>query len=276
MGPSRTRLSSRVLGHRRTMRLLRRTIVYGTAYCMTLAQLARNAVKQARKRRFLWVRLLDQARLTVSAPGRAVLFTRLVHRHQIHQTTPYTCNERYPALFDLAAKLAPKATRILSFGCSTGEELVALRRRFPDAELIGAEINPRSRRLAARLLSADGATVVVHPNVIAGPFDFVFALAVLQREPHKVAEMEVDKLTRYYPFERFNSAIRDFAEWLRPGGFLCVFHAQYRVEDSSVARQFKPVPRSPQLHQPLFGPNGRPLAGATAHSIFRKRDKSAF
>ena len=250
---------------------LRSAFVYGTAYCMSLAQLARNAIKQARKRRFLWVRLLDLVRLTMSAPGRAVLLTRLVHPHRLHQTTPYTCNERYPALFDLAARLAPKATRILSFGCSTGEELVALRRRFPDAELIGAEINPRSRRLAARLVSSDKAAVVIHPIAVGGPFDLVFALAVLQREPHKIAEMEVDTLKPYYPFERFDSAIRDFAEWIRPGGFLCVFHAQYRVEDSSVARQFEPVPLSPELDQPLFGPNGRRLDGATAQSIFQKR-----
>lgn len=237
---------------------------------MGLKAALRSTIKAERKRGALWVRLLDMARSIATSEARSVLWTRIVHRDEVHQTTPYTCEERYPALFDLAAMLALDAHRILSFGCSTGEELIALRRRFPNAEIIGAEINPRSRRIAVRRVAKDARTAVVHPRSVQGVFDLVFALAVLQREPHKIVEMAVEDLSPYYPYERFDTAVRELGGALRTGGLLCVMNAQYRVEDSSVARQFEPITSSPLMDKPLFGPDGRLLERAVAHTIFCK------
>jgi SAM-dependent methyltransferase len=238
---------------------------------MSLKARLRSRIKKSRKRGALWVRLLDVARLAVNAEGRAVLWTRLRHPGEIHQTTPYTCEDRYPELFDLAARLAPAAQRVLSFGCSTGEELIALRRRFPGAELIGAEINPRSRRIAIRKLANDPRAEVLHPNLVQGPFDVVFAMAVLQREPAKIAEMGIMDLSAHYPFERFDSAVGELAEALRAGGLLCVSNAHYRIEDSSVASLFDPVAASPAMKPPLFGRDGRRIESPAARTLFRKR-----
>lgn len=200
-----------------------------------------------------------------------MLWTRLVRPGEIHQTTPFTRPERYPELFDLAARLAPGARRILSFGCSTGEELIALRRRFPESEIVGAEINPRSRRIAQRRVADDLRTHVVDPSAAEGWFDVIFALAVLQREPHKLAAMGVENLSAHYPYHRFDVAVGRLAEILRDGGLLCVANAQYRIEDSSIAARLEAVADSPALAGRLFAPDGRPLAGASASTIFRKR-----
>jgi len=85
--------------------------------------LIRSAIKAARKRGALWVGLVDVVRLLLTAQGRSVLWTRWAHGRDVHQTTPETAEDRYPELFDLLAELAPTVKRILSFGCSTGEEL---------------------------------------------------------------------------------------------------------------------------------------------------------
>lgn len=228
-------------------------------------------VKAARRRGATWVRLLDIARLLPTASGRSVLWTRLRHGGEVHQTTPDTAEERYPELFDLLAELMPHPRRVLSFGCSTGEELVSLRRRFPTAEIVGAEINARSRRQAVRRTTHDPMTAVVSPHAIHDSFDLVLALAVLQREPHKVAEMEVDDLSSIYPFERFDAAITGLAQCLDRGGLLCIDNAHYRPEDSSVAPEFEAVEESPLATGLLFGPDGRRLRGATSRTIFRKR-----
>lgn len=237
-----------------------------------MKQALRSRIKGARKRGALWVHMLDYARTAATAEGRGLLWTRIVHRQDIHQSTPYTCDERYPSLFDLAAGLVPDAGRILSFGCSTGEELVSIRRRFPHARIVGAEINPRSRRIARRRVETDLETEVVHPHSLHGCFDLIFALAVLQREPHKIIEMGVEDLSRHYPHERFDAAVRDLGALLMPGGLLCVVNAQYRVEDSSVAQQFEPIGDSPLMEDPLFGPDGRILKAAVARTVFRKRE----
>jgi SAM-dependent methyltransferase len=195
----------------------------------------------------------------------------MVYGDKVHQITPHTAEDRYPKLFDMAASLAPEATRILSFGCSTGEELTAIRKRFPSTEIVGVEINRRSRRIAAKRVMSDKLAYVVGPNELEGRFDVIFALAVLQREPHKVAEMELVDLGRHYPFDRFDAAVCDLAGRLRPGGFLCVTNAQYPVELSSVADQFEVVTASPKMMPPLFGRDGRLLGPSIARTIFCKR-----
>ena len=240
-----------------------------------MAAFIRKRVKAARRRGAAWVQLLDVTRLIRTAEGRARLWTRLAYRSEIHQTTPYTAENRYPELFDFVARLAPDTRRILSFGCSTGEELVALRRRFPQAEIVGTEINPRSRRIAARRLSADANVVVVPPGEITGKFDAIFALAVFQLEPHTVEEVGTEDLSGLYPFQRFDDAVTGLVERIEPGGLLCVINSHYRVEDSSVAAALQPVKESPLAPGPYFGADGRRIGKVTSRTVFRKRARAA-
>jgi SAM-dependent methyltransferase len=238
---------------------------------MALRSTLRSRIKRARKREALWVRVLDAVRPALTAEGRGQLWTRIAHGPDVHQITPFTAEDRYPELFDLAAKLRPKARRILSFGCSTGEELIALRRRFPQAEIIGAEINGRSRRIAVRRVARDGNAAVVAPGEIKGSFGIVFALAVLQREPHKIAEMDVENLSSHYPFGRFDKTVSELVDCLEPGGLLCVIHAHYPIEAAAAFGKLEPVANSPLMEPPLFGRDGRRLADPVARTIFRKR-----
>jgi SAM-dependent methyltransferase len=238
---------------------------------MNFASQLRSRIKRARKRGAPWVRAFDTVRLIVTPEGRWQLWTLVTRRGEVHQTTPYTSEDRYPELFDLAAKLRPDAMRILSFGCSTGEELVALRRRFQGAEIVGAEINARSRRIASRRVLRDVQARVLPPDAITGSFDIVFALAVLQREPHKVAEMDVDDLSAHYPFRRFDQTVSELVARLQPGGLLCVIHAHYPVEAATVFAELEAVGTAPPMGAPLFGRDGRRLSQPVARTVFRKR-----
>jgi len=148
--------------------------------------------------------------------------------------------------------------------------MLSLRQRFPKAEIVGVEINSRSRRLARRRIAADQKIAVIRPSDVKGPFDLVFALAVLQREPHRVLELGVTDISRYYPFDKFDAVVRQLVQLLSPSGLLCVMHAQYRVEDSSVALELEPIASSPPLEEPLFDRAGRRGRGG-GRSLFRKR-----
>ena len=228
-------------------------------------------IKAARLRRALWVRAIDAVGLLRGAEGRARLWTRLAHRRELHQTAPYTWLNRYPVLFDLAAELAPDARRILSFGCSVGEELVSLRSRFANAEIVGAEINARSRAIARARVADDVRTMVIAPDSIAGSFDLVFALSVLQRDPRGLKnEMEAKHLAARYPFARFDAGVRGLVARLRPGGLLIVANTLYRVEDSSAAVELQPIVESPRMSRVLLTPEGPRLSDAVARTVFRK------
>lgn len=184
------------------------------------------------------------------------MWTRLRHGAALHQTAITTAPDRYPDLFAALAERLAADAHILSFGCSTGEELLSLRRLMPNARLTGVEINPRAHRIAAERTAADPLIDIV-PNLPAGPFDAVLALAVLQREPHRVADERWTDLSRHYPFVRFDAALIALVDRLTPGGLLAVHHAHYRVEDSSVAGLLTPVPDAPLQVPPLFDRSSR-------------------
>lgn len=210
------------------------------------------------------------ARSLTSATGRSVVWTRLLHGNALHQTATTTAPDRYPELFAGLAERLPGDARILSFGCSTGEELAALRRLMPAARLTGVEINARCRRIATRRMAGDS-RVTFAAALPDGPFDAVLALAVLQREPHRVEREGIADLGRIYPFARFDEAIGVLVDRLAPGGLLAVHHAQYRVEDSRVAAGLEAVAGTPPLMPPLFDRNSRRYAAAPpAASLFVK------
>ncbi|HEX8414677.1 MAG TPA: methyltransferase domain-containing protein [Sphingomicrobium sp.] len=216
--------------------------------------------------------MLDAVRELGSATGRARRWTRLVHRGSLHQITEYTEPNRYPALFDLAARLRPDAKRILSFGCSSGEELESIRRRFPDACIVGAEINPRSRAAARTRVANDPATQVVQSIEGQAGFDVIFALAVLQFQPHRIEDEGVQDLAPIYPFRRFEQQVTKLTAVLKAGGLLCVMHTHYRIEDCTVASQLMSVEDAPALGGPLFRPDGWRYDNLpAAQSMFIKR-----
>jgi hypothetical protein len=223
----------------------------------------------------------------VPAPVRGVLravydydqrFQLLGALRGVHQTSPCTDSNRYPAAFAQARALMAQRTplRILSFGCSTGEEVQTLRDYFPEARLVGAEIHEQ-RLQACRRLGVAGDTIFIKssPRNIAAhaPYDVIFAMAVLQRLPHLVADKGITNIARFYPFARFDRQIAAFDGWLRPGGLIVVQFTQYRFCDTAVADRYEPVgadPKGASIRQ--FTPAGDLIENANyTDIIFRKR-----
>jgi hypothetical protein len=191
-------------------------------------------------------RLYDALRLLREPRAWSELTTRLLQSSEVHQDCSLTCSDRYPALFSaartlLADRLRP---RILSFGCSSGEEVLTLRRYFPDAVIVGAEINQSLLR-ACRRHAVEGETLFIHstPEAIQshGPFDAIFCMAVFTRRPHEVERRDMRDISRFYPFGRFAGTVRSLAAQLTEGGLLVVEHGLYRVEDAIGGLPVSPV-----------------------------------
>ena len=191
------------------------------------------------------------------------LVTRLTSAGRIHQDNSLTWQDRYPKLFGAArVLLADSPTlRILSFGCSSGEEVLTLRRYFPAARIIGAEINRHLLR-ACRRLPTDKAIKFIpsseHSLRAQGPYDAIFCMAVLTRRPHLIQQGLVHDISRIYPFGTFAREIRNLTSLLNAGGLLVVEHTLYRVEDAigdlplSVVTSHGVAPAK----GPRFGPDG--------------------
>lgn len=184
--------------------------------------------------------------LILDPRARSEALTRLRYGSRVHQDVSLSWTDRYPRLFAAAkALLADRATpRILSYGCAAGEEVTSLRGYFPDAMLVGAEINPALLR-ACRTLPPDPNRTFIEsrPEPIAahGPYDAIFAMAVFTRRPHEVEERDLRDISAHYPFALFAADLRFLAEQVSPGGLLIVEHAQYLAEDALKGLPFRPA-----------------------------------
>lgn len=191
------------------------------------------------------------------------------------QPFPDTYEDRYPALFDaLAERLAHlEAPRLLSFGCSSGAEVRALRRRLPAARITGIDLN---RRALARARAADTDPRSTY-RLAAAPdpaerFDAVLAMAVFRH-----GELEArrpDSCAAVLPFARFEQGVAALDRVLEPGGWLAIGNAHFRLADTALAAGYAADPLRcgdlpPQAL--LYGPDDCRLDGVVEPAVlFRK------
>lgn len=208
---------------------------------------------------------------------RSELLTRLRFPREQAQSATYTTADRYPALFHACSLLlqANPRPRLLSFGCSTGEECFALARYMPQAEVVGVELNRWCLRQCRRA-NHDPRIRFLHslsPKFAAEPrFDAIFCLAVLQDERHRTEDLQ--HLTRGFTFARFEQKLAELDGKLLPGGLLFLDHCDFRFTETDLSLGYDPVdfPGNRRTRRrPLFsGSNQRIAEEYMMDRCFRK------
>lgn len=191
----------------------------------------------------------------------------------------HTLPDRYPWLFAFArAELAGiAAPRLLSFGCSHGEEVASLRRYFPTATIRGIDVDPANiARCTARFGDAPGLSFTVAATADAEPagqYDAVFCLAVLCHGDLTTSGARCSApLLRFEDFER---VVAGLATCLKPGGLLLLHTTCFRFCDTATAAAFVPLLEAePSQMAPdtQFGRDNRLIAGPRYRQVaFRKQ-----
>ncbi|MEP6619276.1 MAG: class I SAM-dependent methyltransferase [bacterium] len=196
----------------------------------------------------------------------------------VHQTAARTRLNRYPTIFSAVRDHFGDGAgkNILSFGCSTGEEVITLREYMSAARIVGAEINPRSLAICRKLGLDDKISFVRSDakNISAkGPYDAIFCMAVLQRDPQLVVRSNVKSLAKVYTFEKFDRQIAEIDSYIKPGGILILHHAHYLLSDSSVGSRYAPLPSAAHLTEKYakFGKDSEIISvEVPTNSIYQK------
>jgi len=181
-----------------------------------------------------------------------------------HQIPNLTALNRYPEIFAAAAAAAPHAKRVLSFGCSTGEECVTLAEYFTTAQIVGTDINPVNLLKARKHRNHRIRFVYASDRVLSGfgGFDVVFCMAVLRTSKRR-------RIYRHYPFDRFMERAQFLESLVKPRGLLVIHNAAYRFSDIPRRSPYDIVPLATE-HDKVYLPDGITETNPDG-CIFRKR-----
>jgi SAM-dependent methyltransferase len=220
-------------------------------------------------------------RLAVDRPYRNLMWLYLFRPKAAFQPFNDTRADRYPRIFSFVQSVlgADREIRILSYGCSTGEEVVSLRNYFPHAEIRGIDINPGNIAVCRRRLkeAPDPAiSFIVANSTVAEPvaaYDAIFAMAVLRHG--SLGDPGVVRCDHLIRFEDFARAVEDFRRCLKPGGLLVIRHSNFRLCDVPAGADFETILRlklpDTAKKTPLFGPDNLLMSGAEyPDTVFRK------
>ena len=202
-------------------------------------------------------------------------FSSGTKQKNIFQEASTTEYNRHPDIFDfLKVKYKDKKIKVLSFGCSTGEECMSLNKYLPKASILGIDINKKSLAKAKQNNSKQNISYkYCEPNEISnlGEFDVVIAISVLCKHPEAIY---LNELTSIYPFERYEAMVNKLDSIVKVNGLLIIRSSNYIFSDVKISNKYKSIEnsnaRKPKSF-PKFNSKGvRKLDYIDDKEIFRK------
>ena len=180
-------------------------------------------------------------------------------RRTVFQPFGDTRDNRYPPFFEFVRDQLGSDTRrpLLSFGCSTGEEVFTLRGYFPNASIKGLDVDGARVRACRRNLARRGgdADVVfeIADSTAREPYaayDAIFAMSVFRNG--MVAKNRPASCAPALDFAIFENAVADLARCLKPKGLLALRAANFRFADTAASAGFRRVWETPGA-PPVYG-----------------------
>ena len=233
--------------------------------------------------RYLRRRLRILRGLTSNRSDRRAFWLGLTRPPNLFQPYGDTLPNRYPEVFAFAhAQIGDgPGVRLLSFGCSTGDEVVSLRHYFPRARIRGVDISRGNIRECRKRndLANDRDVDFVRAGSVEGEppshYDAIFCMAVLRHGG--LAGRARGSCAHLISFQAFDRTVIALSQCLKPAGLLVIEHSNFRFTDTTVSVAFDCIKRRARIDReqegtPLFGSDNLALPPQDyIGTVFRKR-----
>jgi SAM-dependent methyltransferase len=195
---------------------------------------------------FYWISKLGYTILgfCFSSQYRQMFLTRLLYGKYMHQKSVYTEINRYPDLFEICRDYLKEnsSPKILSFGCSTGEEVFSIGKIIPNAEIVGTDINLWCiGKCRVKPFNRKHTFTHSHSELFEqmNDFDAILCLAIFQHPANRQHAEAV--LSSEYHFIKFDEEIKRLDKKLKVGGIIVIDHSDFDFLDTSVAGNYFPL-----------------------------------
>lgn len=175
---------------------------------------------------------------------RAEFFAKWKNNSYHHQISTYTESNRYPVIFKECSQYLQNidSPRIISFGCSTGEEVRTLGLYMPAANIYGIDIN---QWCIKQCIKQSTSTLHYFYNRVSKEFesienvDAIFCMAVFQKTDDRLPHKKHDK--KLFTFTAFEDEIVLLDKKLKKGGLLIIDFSDFNFKDTYVANKYVPL-----------------------------------
>src|ERR1035437_3924712 len=151
---------------------------------------------------------------------------------QIMQMSHQTSADRFPKIFTSIKEMYPNPKRILSFGCSQGDEVFTLKEKyFPEAEIVGVDIDYWTIQQARNSLKTKKyKDIFFHTDLGAtGKYDIIFCLMTLFSMDNPVTK------------EISDSAMTLLDTYLNLNGLLIIYTADHNFVEHLAAKNYEVI-----------------------------------
>jgi chemotaxis methyl-accepting protein methylase len=172
---------------------------------------------------------------------------KLRYKEQYFQQSTRTFLNRYPVLFNLCQQYfkqnysSNQPKKILSFGCSTGEEVFTLNDFFPNTQIFGIDINPWCITECKRKYATKSNFIFLNsPSEkfkLGDDFDAIFCLAVLQHTKNRTQSN--DQKATAFTFQQFEAILTNLDKRLKPNGLLVIDQTDFRFLETEISKTYK-------------------------------------
>ena len=214
--------------------------------------------------KFIWTIF----RICTNGRMRSEIFAGLFTRNSQHQRVTFTLPNRYPLIFQKCTEYFASHNntnpKILSFGCSTGEEVFTLGGYLPQSQIIGVDINSWCIRHCMKINTNPNYSFFNRKSKMfekLTSLDAIFCMAIFQRTENR--KSLDNRIAKGHTFGQFESEIKVLDRKLKVGGLFIIDHADFCFMDTTCANNYKPlVFEQNQLLRirPLYDRNNQKIA----------------
>jgi hypothetical protein len=168
----------------------------------------------------------------------------VLFKNRCHQLSTLTFHNRFPNLFKTCGQylVNNQNPHILSFGCSTGEEVFSIGERIPNAIIVGVDINYWCLR-QCRKKDKNSAYLFIHTFSKKfkqlDRFDAIFCLSVFQRTENRTSQNNTN--AQGFLFNQFEDTLQMLDRKLKPGGLIIIDQADFNFLDTDCSKGYSPL-----------------------------------